>query len=109
MFYYLTHSGPGGSFITSRVYIVEMKAAPPGAPAGPLAYVSCALPPSSISRYGRQMVLPSFGSHSQTTLATLRVLLVGAGGLGCPIALYLAAAGVGERFLGRQQLSGPRS
>jgi molybdopterin/thiamine biosynthesis adenylyltransferase len=49
-----------------------------------------------MERYFQQMIVPELGPEGQQKLATTRVLIVGSGGLGTPVATYLAAAGIGK-------------
>ncbi|KAJ0571551.1 putative transferase [Helianthus annuus] len=54
------------------------------------------LTPDMIYRYSRQLLLPSFGVQGQSNLLKSSILVIGAGGLGSPALLYLAACGVGK-------------
>jgi adenylyltransferase/sulfurtransferase len=54
------------------------------------------LQPAQYQRYARHLTLPEFGQAAQEKLLASSVLLIGAGGLGSPLAIYLAAAGVGR-------------
>jgi adenylyltransferase/sulfurtransferase len=55
-----------------------------------------ALSSSEILRYSRHLIMPEVGMQGQLKLKSARVLAIGAGGLGSPLALYLAAAGIGK-------------
>ncbi|XP_041469344.1 adenylyltransferase and sulfurtransferase MOCS3-like [Lytechinus variegatus] len=51
---------------------------------------------ASIKRYSRQLILPELGVKGQLQITNSSALIIGAGGLGCPAAVYLAAAGIGR-------------
>ena len=49
-----------------------------------------------IERYSRQLIIEKFGVEAQSKLKESSALIIGCGGLGCPSALYLSAAGIGR-------------
>jgi adenylyltransferase and sulfurtransferase len=59
-------------------------------------FVSHSLDPIQIQRYGRHLILSQIGVPGQENICKARVLVIGAGGLGAPACLYLAAAGIGK-------------
>src|SRR3954451_8844856 len=70
--------------------VVKDEPPPMPAPLSPL------LTEEEIARYSRQLVLPGWSELTQVALRDASVLIVGAGALGSPVALYLAGAGVGR-------------
>src|SRR6266508_3434472 len=58
--------------------------------------MSAPLSPNEVARYSSHLIMPEVGMEGQQRLKASSVLLIGAGGLGSPLGLYLAAAGVGR-------------
>src|SRR5450755_1495008 len=67
-----------------------------GSVAAPPEPETAALSKDEILRYSRHLIMPEVGTEGQLKLKAAKVLLVGTGGLGAPLGLYLAAAGVGR-------------
>nr|XP_009415961.1 PREDICTED: adenylyltransferase and sulfurtransferase MOCS3-2 isoform X2 [Musa acuminata subsp. malaccensis] len=96
--------------LESRIHLLEAQIKPRGAAekdksgSCSLSSLSCSqmngatisgLSPEMIHRYSRHLLLPDFGVEGQLKLSKSSILVVGAGGLGSPVAMYLAACGVG--------------
>lgn len=60
-----------------------------------MAVGKASLTPEQVKRYSRHIIMPQIGSRGQRKLLESKVLIVGAGGLGGPVAIYLALAGIG--------------
>lgn len=58
--------------------------------------ISNELSPKEIERYSRHLVIPEVGLEGQQKLKSAKVLMIGAGGLGSPLSMYLTAAGIGK-------------
>src|SRR6202521_1321439 len=67
-----------------------------GIPAAPAAKAARTLSKDEVLRYSRHLIMPEVGMDGQLKLKQAKVLCIGTGGLGAPLGLYLAAAGVGR-------------
>jgi sulfur-carrier protein adenylyltransferase/sulfurtransferase len=93
-----TKVGPGDTLtIIPSIAGGSAVASPPPRPATPAPEPADlpALTPEEIRQYSRHLIMPEVGIEGQRRLKAAKVLMIGAGGLGSPLGLYLAAAGVG--------------
>ena len=81
----LSSAGSGAFYIKGKLWRIVLATKTP----------SLALTPYQVNRYSRHIIMPQVGSVGQRKLIDAKVLIVGAGGLGSPISIYLTLAGVG--------------
>jgi molybdopterin/thiamine biosynthesis adenylyltransferase/rhodanese-related sulfurtransferase len=82
--------------VFGRIKKAQVQRAPSNAAMLPLNTSDISLCPDEIARFSRHLILPEVGMEGQKRLKAAAVLCVGTGGLGSPLLLYLAAAGVGR-------------